>query len=326
VLTTHDDVPHPVPPIAYLRYKENWFFIIIDVSRNVYGMAHFNYEPGFDRARVSCNLMVRGETFKYGSQIAFPADFAMSPQIGDDRLKVRFVEAHTRFDMQLNSGDVELDISFLKHAPTFDYGAYDAANPEKPSYQEVMTFATHQMFHHQQQALTMSGTLKMKAGKARGETIHLKGLGCRDHSRCIRVDNMTLRHVWSILYFPKTVFGVMSLASVLRPETTATSGYVWDSSGTRSLKDIEIRRDGELSGDAPAMMEFKLNDVYGKPFTVIADITNRMGYVPLVAEAAGSTGHSYSITENFCPVSLKETGETGYALIETGFNAKATEP
>src|SRR5271170_430258 len=111
MITTHDDVPHPVPPMAYLRYKENWFFIIIDVSNNIYGMAHFNYEPGHNSARVSCNLMVRGEMLKYGNQIPFPPEFALSPQIGDDRLKVKFVEAHTRIDMQLNSDDVELDMS-----------------------------------------------------------------------------------------------------------------------------------------------------------------------------------------------------------------------
>ena len=45
MITTHDDLPHPVPPIAYLRYKENWFFIIIDVANQVFGMAHFNHEP-----------------------------------------------------------------------------------------------------------------------------------------------------------------------------------------------------------------------------------------------------------------------------------------
>ncbi len=322
MITTHDDVPHPVPPFAYLRYKENWFFIIIDVRNSVYGMAHFNFEPGQDRARVSCNLMVRGELFKYGNQIPFPRTFAMSPQIGDDKLKVKFIEAHTRIDMELNSDDVTLDMSFVKHAPTFDFAAYDAANPEKPSAQELINFATHQMYHHQQQAMKISGSLRVKRGKAEGETIRLEGLGYRDHSRGMRCDHMTLRHVWSCLYFPNTVIGAMSLANVMRPQLTSNSGYVHDASGMRSLGDMEVTNRGDIGGGIPASVEFKLNDVYGKPFTVTADIAKRMGYVPLIVEAANAGGFNYHIVENFAPVTLKETGETGHALVEIGFQAR----
>ena len=41
----HDDLPHPVPPIAYLRWKENWFFIAMDPVSEVHGVVHFNFEP-----------------------------------------------------------------------------------------------------------------------------------------------------------------------------------------------------------------------------------------------------------------------------------------
>ena len=322
MLTNHDDLPHPIPPIAYLRYKENWFFIIIDVANSVYGMSHFNYEPGHDKARVSCNLMVRGELFKYGNQIPFPAQFAMSPQIGDDKLKVKFIEAHTRYDMTLSSDDLELDMSFLKYAPTFNYDDYDAANPDKPTMKELMSFSTHQMFHNQQQALTINGTLTMKAGSAKGETIKLGGLGYRDHSRSMRVDSFVARHIWSFLYFPKTVFGAISMTGLLRPGSTMTSGYVYDDSGLRSLKDVDITPHGKAPGGMPATVEYKVNDVYGKPFTVVADIVNRMGFVPLVTEMAVAEGYFYNIVENFCPVTLMETGEKGYALVEIGFNSK----
>jgi hypothetical protein len=321
-ITTHDDLPHPVPPTAYLRYKENWFFIIIDVANSVYGMAHFNCEPGHDRARVSCNLMVRGELFKYGNQIPFPADFAYAREIGDGKLKAKFIEAHTRIDLQLHSDDVTLDMSFIKHAPTFDFETYDAANPDKPTAKEIVSFATHQMYHHQQQAMTIAGTLKMKSGRAKGETVTLKGLGYRDHSRAMRADNFTFKHVWSFLYFPKTVFGAMSLVGSYRKNLISNSGYVHDADGTRSLRDMEVINHGDIGGNMPASVEFKLTDVYGKPFTVIADIANRMGYVPLITEKPDSSGFYYDIVENFCPVTLKETGETGYALVEIGFQTK----
>jgi hypothetical protein len=321
MITTHDDLPHAVPPIAYLRYKENWFFIMLDVGNDVYGMAHFNFEPGQDRARVSCNLMVRGEIFKYANQIPFPRNFALAERIGDEKLGVRFVEPHARMDLSLASTDLSLDLTFNQRAPTFDYAAYDAANPGKVSAQELVNFATNQMFHHQQQAMTISGVLKLNAGKAKGETIRIEGIGYRDHSRGMRCDHMTLRHVWSFLYFPNTVIGAMSIVNVMRPTLIANSGYVFDASGMRSLANMDIVNSGEAPGGMPAAVRFNLDDVYGKPFTVTADIANRMGYVPLVVEAANQGGFNYTIVENFAPVRLEETGETGHALVEIGYQA-----
>ncbi|HKT73179.1 MAG TPA: hypothetical protein VJQ47_09830 [Steroidobacteraceae bacterium] len=322
MITTHDDLPHAVPPFAYLRYKENWFFIIIDVANSVYGMAHFNFEPGHDRGRVSCNLMVRGELFKYGNQIPFPAQFALARQLGDDKLTVEFVEPHARIDLRLRSDDLDLDLSFLKNAPTFDYAAYDAANPNKVAMQELVNFATNQQFHHQQQAMTLAGSVRVKRGKSAGETIRLQGLGYRDHSRGMRCDNMSLRHVWTCLYFPKTVVGAVSLAGVLRPELISNSGYVYDADGMRALGDMVITLRGKGPEGMPATVEFELKDVYGKPFTITADIAARMGYVPLTVEAPNAAGYSYDIVENFAPVTLKETGEKGHALVEIGSQRK----
>ncbi len=323
--TIHDDLPHPVPPYAYMRYKENWFFILIDVPNKVFGMAHFNYEPSFDRARVSCNLMVRGEIFKYANQIPFPAKFAYAPQIGDEQLRVKFVKPDTRFDLELRSTDADLKLSFVKRAPTFDFEAADAANPEKPSAKELMGFATNQLFEHQQQAMTIKGSLKMKAGSTKGKLLKLKGVGYRDHSRAMRTDNLTANHYWTGMHFPSTVFGAMSLNTVLRPGLTSNSGYVHNRAGMRALTQIAISRKGKLAGGMPATVEFKFGDAMGNKFTVIADIAHRYGYVPLVVEAASSTGFNYNIVENFCPVTLKETGETGHALVEIGFNSKSAK-
>lgn len=322
MITTHDDLPHPVPPYAYLRYKENWFFIIIDAENDVFGMAHFNCEPGHDRARFSCNLMIRQELFKYGVQVPFPANFAYSRQIGDDRLQARFIEAHKHIDLSLHSSDVDLDMSFLALAPTFDYQNSDAANPNRPTPSEIVSFGTHQEFHHQQQAMRISGTLKLNSGKSAGQTIVLKGVGYRDHSRAMRADNFTLKHVWTFLYFPSTLFGLMSLTGSLRPGSTSLTGYVHDADGTRSLGEMSVINHGLLPDKNPEQVEFKLQDVYGKPFTVIADIARRMGYVPLITEKPDNNGFFYNITENFAPATLKETGETGVSLVEIGHQTK----
>jgi hypothetical protein len=322
MITTHDDLPHPVPPIAWLRYKENWFFLIIDVSNEVYGMAHFNCEPGHDRARFSCNLMVRNEIIKYGVQVPFPEKFAYSRELGDDNLKIRFVEAHKQIDMSLHSDAVDLDMSFFGYAPTFDFQNADAANPDKPAPSEIVSFGTNQMFHHQQQAMTIAGSLKLLSGKSAGSSFTLKGMGYRDHSRAMRADNFTYKHVWSFLYFPTTIFGVMSITGSLRQGVTTNSGYVHDADGTRALRNIDVTNHGDIGGNMPSKVEFRLTDVFGKPFTVIADIGRRMGHVPLITEKPDSSGFLYNITENFAPLTLQESGEIGYSLVEIGYQTR----
>jgi hypothetical protein len=80
--TTHDDYPHPVPPLAYLRWKENYFFILIDARSDVFGILHFNNEPGFDRSRFTCNLSICGVPFEYHNTTPLPADFEMEEAFG----------------------------------------------------------------------------------------------------------------------------------------------------------------------------------------------------------------------------------------------------
>jgi hypothetical protein len=315
--TSHDDLPHPVPPMAYLRYKENWLFIFIDAANSVFGVAHFNYEPGFDRGRASCNLLVQGKLIKYANQFAFPADFAYSPQIGDEKLNATFVEPYEHIDLALTHPEASLRLAFRKAAPPFDFEAYEAANPEKPRAEEILNFATHQEFHHQQQAMTITGSLTLRDGN---RTIALKGLGYRDHSRGMRADNLLLAHLWTFLYFPSRVFAVMTVTGRFRPGITAVAGYLHDTSGMRSLRDIAILRQGEGPDKLPKSIEFNVADVYGKSHTIVADVANRLGQVPLVTEASGAGGFGYSVFENFCAVHHRESGENGFALVEIGYS------
>jgi hypothetical protein len=73
--TTHDDRPHPVPPFAFLRYKENYFFIVMDQRNDIYGIAHLNNEPLFNRSRFTFNLNVKGQAFRYANEVPLPANF-----------------------------------------------------------------------------------------------------------------------------------------------------------------------------------------------------------------------------------------------------------
>jgi hypothetical protein len=136
----------------------------------------------------------------------------------------------------------------------------------------------------------------------------------------MRADNMLKAHLWTFLYFPSIVFAVMTVTGRFRPGTTAVAGYVYDGSGMRSLREIEILRHGEGADKLPNKIEFNVTDVYGSSHSIVADVANRLGQVPLVTEASGAGGFGYSIFENFCAVHHRETGESGFALVEIGYS------
>ena len=319
VTTTNDDMPHPVPPTAYIRYKENWFFLIFDRKNGIFGAIHIVSEPIFDRVSFACHLSIGGQLFKHGSQIPFPEDFAFSPELGDGILTVRFVRAHEQIDISLRSDEVVMDISFLKRGPLFNFDDYDSANPEKPNLKEIMSIATNQQHIHQQQGMLVRGSIATRSGKTGDQTFSIDALGYRDHSRSIRSDNLVLRHFWTGFHFSRHIFGVMKVTSSLRPDLPTHCGYVYDEEqGLRPLRDIDIQGKGGGPDNQPAQVEFRLSDIYGESFTISADLNNRFASVPLQSEKPGPTPFVYDIIENFVPLKLHETGESGTGLVEIG--------
>jgi hypothetical protein len=321
VIPINDDMPHPVPPIAYLRYKENWFFLIMDQKNDVFAAIHVVSEPGFERLRFACHLSIKGQLFKHGSEIAFPENFGFARELGDGKLTVRFIKAHEQLDFSLHDDSVDLDVSFLKRAPLFNFVEYDYANPEKVTLAEITGLGSRQQYVHQQQGMRTKGKVTLKKGTLAGQTFAIDALGYRDHSRTVRCDNLTLKHFWTGLHFPSHVFGALSCTSILRPTEPANCGYVHDDKGgLRSLRQVEIAGHGQGPGGMPATVEFHLTDIQDQPFTIVADLTKRFAHVPLHSEKPGAVPFIYDIVENFAPLTLKETGETGIGLVEVGWS------
>ena len=321
---THDDMPHPVPPIAYLRYKENWFFLILDPEHEVFGAIHIVGEPGFDRIRFSVNLRIAGELITYTNTIDFPRDFGGSAELGDGRFRVRFVTAHERIELSLDSDDVHLETTFTARSPLFDFNDYTAANPGVPSLAEITQFGANQQCVHQQQGMRVAGKVSVKTGELAGRDFPIESYGYRDHSRMVRCDNMTRNHFWTGMHFPGHVFGVMSLTGLLRPNSPANCGYVWDETqGLRSLRKIEVAGVGAGPDGVPATVELYLTDIHDNPYTIVADLTRRYAHVPLHTEAAGAAPFIYDIVENLAPLELKETGDAGIGLVEVGWSTPA---
>jgi hypothetical protein len=312
--TSHDDLPHPVPPLAFLRWKENYFFIVIDPLREAFGVAHFNFEPGFDRARLSCNFNVRGKPYKYGNQTPFPERFEMARELGDEHLRLAIDESHTRFRLDFSSQPVEFNLVFEKRLPSFDFNACRYAAPELPSFKELMTLGTNLPFEHLQQAMRVTGSMRSRVDSFE---LAIDGYGYRDHSWCMRSDNLVSHHTWSGLNFRECAFGVMTIETLARPGVIGKEGYVADADGVRALRGIEVLEIGTGPDGCADRVVHELRDVFGRTYTIESSLSERLAHVPLAAEAPNGRV-VYEITENFCRSRLLESGEEGYSLVETG--------
>jgi hypothetical protein len=316
----HDDRPHPIPPFAYLRYKENYFFIIMDPEGGVFGVAHFNNEPLFNRSRFTLNLNIHGKNFAYANETPIPEKFAMADTLSDGTLSLKFVEPHRRFDMSYHGEDLSAEVVFEARRPTFDYAACRTAAPDLPSFQEIMTFGLNLPFNHQQQSLTVRGRIVVK-----GTTIDLNGSGYRDHSWVFRTDNVVRRHFWTGLNFPNRAFGMKTLETLHRPGLWAKEGYVSDAVGGRALKAIKVTSLGEKAG-WPESLRFEFRDMLDQPFTIEVDVAGRYSEVALHSEKTLAGQAGYQIMESCCPLTLVESGEQGVGLIEIGKHPSVQQP
>ena len=311
--TIHDDLPHPVPPLAYLRWKENYFFTINDPERKVFGVSHLNFEPAFDRARFSCNLSVEGKLFKYTNEVTFPENFAYSRVLTDGVLEIIIDASISRFQHNLKNDELDVRLIFETRMPAFDFNVCKYAAPDIPSHKEAMTLGTNLPFEHMQQAMTVAGEIKVKAT---GKVLHVNGYGYRDHSWCVRSDNLVLNHTFSGHNFPGMAIGVMTIELKPRPGLVAREGYVVDADGPRAFRAIDLDYIGSGPDGLPATVVYRLVDVFGKEYIVESDIENRLGHVPLVTEKSG--GAVYRIAENFTTSRLRGSDAAGYSIVELG--------
>lgn len=311
--TTHDDLPHPVPAYAHLRYKENYFFILLAPESDAFGVIHLNHEPAFDRARYTANLEIAGQSVRYANTTPFPKEFEQARSIGDGALTLAFTEPHRRFDLALETDALSLKLAFTRRQDTYDYAASRTCGNPAASFQDVMTLGLNLPYNHQQQALNAKGEARL----AGGDVVAIKGSGYRDHSWVMRCDAGVLTHTWCGLNFANRSFGIKTIATSARPGLIAKEGYVADADGVRALRRIDVRHEGSMADGLCERLIQEVEDVFGQRYTIAANIAGRHACVPLVSEApAGKPG--YHIVENFAPLKLEETGEDGVGLVEIG--------
>lgn len=314
MINSSDDFPHPVPPLAYVRWKENYFFLIMDPEKKLFGMLHFNSEPAFDRLRINCNFQIDGKPFFYLKESPYPENFAMSPTISDGSITLTIHKSHEHLSIRIDTDELDGEFHFRKRLPTFDFEQCKFAAPELVSFKEAMTMGYNLPFNHIQQAVTVTGGVTVRESK---ERVDVDCYGYRDHSWCMRSDNMVQEHSWCGMNFPGKVFGVMTGRMLGRPEVECKEGYVADEGGIRPLRKIELEYVYGGSKGLPDKVIHHIEDVFGKAFTLESDVKGCFAQVPLFPE--GSAGKAvYEVAEVFTPTLLRETGEMGVSLVELG--------
>lgn len=310
-----DDLPHPVPDIAKLRWKENWLFVIMAPDQNCYGLCHVNTEPGFDRARFTFNLVLDGQRYKYSNERPFRGIAAFDRTLTDGAVRIDFLEPGQRYRLIVQTDEIKADFEFSGTHPTFDFASCRAIAPHNVTFREQMTLGTNLPHDHHQQALTARGTVAASGAAERSIT----GLGYRDHSYCMRGDSLIARHSWCGLIFDGMVIGVKTSEMLNRQGVEAREGYVDDADGARVLTRIAV----DVTHDAQAFsaVRFDLESVCGDSYLIEADLTKRLAVMPFTSEKHEGGGPVYEITEHLCPITDLRTGRAGLGHIELGLNS-----
>ncbi|WP_176599159.1 MULTISPECIES: hypothetical protein [Sphingobium] len=320
--TIHDDLPRPVPPIAQLRYKENFFFIITCPEVGVFGGMHFNTEPLFGRTKFHFDFLINGERVTYHNVAPISPSFGEEPFVSDGVATMTVHESHKLFTIVMKTQDLTLDLKFEGRFPTFDFHVCKFAAPELTSFRDVMSFGTNLPYDHTEQSMLVSGTVQ----RGGDDAIAVNGLGYRDHSWGMRGDNTVAWHTWSVINFPDYTIALMNQRALYRSGLEAKEGFIVDAAGARVLRKIEITAADYSAGNVlPDRLLLEGTDVLGQEYQLEADVAGRMGHVGLIPEVTNSSA-PYSVTDNFCNVKDIKTGALGLGLIEFGFKPGWADP
>jgi hypothetical protein len=311
----HEDYAHTIPMRAYLRWKENWFWVFLDPDSSTYCLAHVSCEPVSGVAHTSFTLVHEGVKHVVSEKTALPSPFVHAPVMDFGTLRTEIVEPQTRFNIHFNNEDFEVTLDLERRMHLFDWRACADVNPDQFSLSENTGF-DRAAFRHQGQSLAGTGTLRFKSGTKAGKATALSGMGYRDHSWGMRNDQGTLDHNWSFLNFPSRVFHFFKLRNTVRPEVFTMEAYVGEPRGNQVIKSFTVENIGSGPDNMPETVRFTGICIDGTTHTVTCDLKNALARLPLNLQK--DAGKVYYCVENICRIHHEETGEEGYGNVEIG--------
>ena len=73
MITPQDDFPHPVPPQAFMTWKENWVWPAVDTANRVASLFHFSLRPAHGEGIFTAKFCIDDWEHRYVGRSPVPA-------------------------------------------------------------------------------------------------------------------------------------------------------------------------------------------------------------------------------------------------------------
>ncbi len=319
MITPQDDYPHPVPPQAFMTWKENWVFPALDTERRVASLFHFSLRPGEGEGIFTAKFCLDGWEHRYVGRSPVPRDLTAFVPVRNDKLVFEVVEPGQRFRIAYRSDEIDADVEYEARFPTWDFDDNRLAPGDSP-LGERGRGVFH--FHHYEQALRHEGTITVKTGPHAGAARALSGYANRDHSWGWRQDLTFNHHHWLCASFPDryvqaTVMNEQCYAGGDKP-----GGWISTAAGNVAVDAVDTSdaywlADGEPLPPLDRDVRYRLTTADGETHTVVAHLAGDFGRLYLNARSPDRS-QVYQDVQVFCELTLEEAGLRGAGVLELG--------
>lgn len=318
MITPSDDLPHPVPPQAFMTWKENWVFPALDPARGVAAVFHVSLRPQQGEGIFTAKFDLEGHQVRHVARSPIPAQLEGFHPIEDERVSFEVEEPGSRFRLRYRGDEVVADLTYTARFPAFDFA--DGPKPDGTSTVGPIGLSVFP-FHHYEQAMAVTGTIEVVDGPLAGRRYDLDGWGNRDHSWGWRDDFQFRHHHWICASFDdRFLQGSVMLETSFPAEKHG--GFVSTTHGNDPVAHVDTSdaywlEPGEPLGDPRRDVTYRLETVGGDRWTVSATLQQDHGRLFLNARSADRS-QIYMDVQVFCDFHLHETGQRGYGVLELG--------
>jgi hypothetical protein len=314
-----DDSAHPVPPQAFMTWKENWVFPALDTGRRVASLFHFSLRPAIGEGIFSAKLSIGGDVHRYVGRSPIPRDPTTMALLADERLSMEIVEPGRRFEIRYRSPEFVAEFVYRARFAPFDF----ADGPMAPGASALGDIGRSVFpYHHHEQSMRHEGRIEWLAGPRAGEVLKVDGFACRDHSWGWRDDLSFGAHHWVCASFADRFVQGSVMVEDHYPHGPKSGGWISTAAGNDPVLAVDTSGSCSLEGDGPLPelprdLQYRVRTVGGQIATVIAHVGDDYGRLNLDARAPDRST-VYQDVQIFCDFTLGETDERGCGVIEIG--------
>ena len=242
-----DDYPHPVPPQAFMMWKENWVFPSVDPVNKVACLFHFSLRPGLGEGIFTAKFAVDGWEHRYVGRSPIPRDLTTFRPVQNERLTFTVVKPAQEFHLVYTSDELDADITYTARFPAWDF-----KQPVNPGTSDLGGVGQHVFpFHHMEQSLNHVGVVTIKAGPLDGKTINISGFANRDHSWGWREDLTFHHHHWLCASFDDKFIEGSVMEEQHYPHGEKVGGWTSTAAGNSATVELDTSDAYWLGDDEP---------------------------------------------------------------------------